>query len=102
MKHRVPKFVSKKRYDILMETQRRIALEEKKKLIGCTFDAIVDSYDEDSYTYSLRNYMFAPDDVDSSIIATCPFENDISLGDIVKVKILDANEYELFGEIVEV
>ena len=46
--------------------------------------------------------MFAPDDVDSSIIATCPFENDISLGDIVKVKILDANEYELFGEIVEV
>ena len=46
--------------------------------------------------------MFAPDDVDSSIIATCPFENEIGLGDIVKVKIIDATAYELFGEIVEV
>ena len=102
MKHRVPKFVSKKRYSILMETQERIALEEKKKLVGNVYEALVDSYDSDSFTYSLRNYMFAPDDVDSSIIATCPFENDIKLGDIVKVKIIDATAYELFGEIVEV
>ena len=102
MKHRVPKFVSKKRYNILMETQEKIALEEKKKLIGSVYEALVDSYDSDSFTYSLRNYMFAPDDVDSSIIATCPFENDIQLGDIVKVKIIDATAYELFGEIVEV
>ena len=102
MKHRVPKFVSKKRYSILMETQEKIALEEKKKLIGSVYEALVDSYDSDSFTYSLRNYMFAPDDVDSSIIATCPFENDIQLGDIVKVKIIDATAYELFGEIVEV
>ena len=64
--------------------------------------ALVDSYDSESFTYSLRNYMFAPDDVDSSIIATCPFENEIGLGDIVKVKIIDATAYELFGEIVEV
>ncbi|MBR4237755.1 30S ribosomal protein S12 methylthiotransferase RimO [bacterium] len=102
MKHRVPKFVSKKRYSILMETQEKIALEEKKKLIGNVYEALVDSYESDSFTYSLRNYMFAPDDVDSSIIATCPFENDIKLGDIVKVKIIDATAYELFGEIVEV
>ena len=102
LKHRVLKFISKKRYEKLMETQEIIALEEKRKLIGSVYLALVDSYDSESFTYSLRNYMFAPDDVDSSIIATCPFENEIGLGDIVKVKIIDATAYELFGEIVEV
>ena len=43
--------------------------------------------------------MFAPDDVDGAIIATCPFENDIKEGDIVEVEILDASAYELYGEI---
>ena len=102
MKHRVPGFISKKRYDILMKTQEKIAKEEKQKLINNIYKCIVDFYDEESYTYSVRNYMFAPDDVDGEIVATCPFENDIKLGDIVNVKIIGSEEYYLFGEIIEV
>ena len=98
-KHRVPKKVSFRRYNTLMEVQNTIAKELKLELVGKSYDAIVDSYDEDTLTYSVRNYMFAPDDVDSSIICTCPFENDIKLGDIVRVKILGASAYELYGEI---
>jgi len=98
---RVPKFISKKRYEILMETQEKIAKENKQSLIGKTYDCLIDSYDEETLTYSLRNYMFAPDDVDSSIIATCPFENDYKVGDIVKVKIIGAEAYELYGEIIK-
>jgi len=96
-----PKFIINNRYNKLMSLQKEIALSLKKELIGNTYQAIVDSYDEETYTYSLRNYMFASDDVDSSIIATCPFENDIKIGDIVNVKILDASSYELYGEIIK-
>ena len=102
MKPRVPKFISRKRYNILMDTQKEIATKLKKALVGNTYKALVDSFDEESLTFSLRNYMFAPDDVDSSIIATCPFENDIMPGDIVDVKIIASSAYELYGEIVKV
>ena len=60
---------------------------------------MITSYDESSYTFTLRNYMFAPDDVDGAIIATCPFENELKEGDFVEVEILGANEYDLYGEI---
>ena len=97
-KGRVLKSIAKKRYDILMNTQREIALNLKRELIGKKFEALVTSYNDD-YTFTLRNYMFAPDDVDGAIIATCPFENDIKEGDVVEVEILDASPYELYGEI---
>lgn len=97
-KGRVFKSIAKKRYDILMNTQREIALNLKRELIGKKFEALVTSYNDD-YTFTLRNYMFAPDDVDGAIIATCPFENDIKEGDVVEVEILDASPYELYGEI---
>ena len=99
MKKIVPKFVSSRRYKELMETQSKIALELKKALIGNKYIAMITSYDESSYTYTLRNYMFAPDDVDGAIIATCPFENELKEGDFVEVEILGANEYDLYGEI---
>lgn len=101
MKKRVPKFIMKKRYNQLMKTQEILALEEKKKLIGNTYQALVTGYDEENYSYILRNYMFAPDDVDGAIYATCPFENNIQEGDIVQVKIIDADPYNLYGEIVK-
>ena len=102
MKPRVLKSVMKKRYNILMETQKEVATRIKKALVGNTYKALVDSFDEESLTFSLRNYMFAPDDVDSSIIATCPFENDIKIGDLVDVKIIASSAYELYGEITHV
>ena len=99
MKKIVPKFVSSRRYKELMETQSKIAIELKKALIGKKYKAMITSYDESSYTFTLRNYMFAPDDVDGAIIATCPFENELKEGDFVEVEILGANEYDLYGEI---
>ena len=102
MKPRVPKRIANKRYEILMKTQEEVAKELKKSLVGNTYKAIVDSFDEDTLTFSLRNYMFAPDDVDSSIIATCPFENNIKIGDIVDVKIIASSIYELYGEVQKV
>ncbi len=102
MHFRVPKRTSKRRYETLMATQEEIAKELKASLKGNIYKAIVDSFDESTLTFSLRNYMFAPDDVDSSIIATCPFENHIEPGDLVDVKIIGSTAYELYGEITKV
>lgn len=97
----VPSFIKKIRYNKIMEQQSLISKELKESLISNEYLALVDSYDEETFTYSLRNYMFAPDDVDSSIIATCPFENNIQIGDVVKVKIIGADSYTLYGEILK-
>ena len=98
---RVNKNTANRRYRTLMKTQEEVALHLKEELVGNIYNAIVDDYDEDTFTYSLRSYHFAPDEVDGGIIATCPFENDIRVGDIVKVKILGASSYDLYGEIVK-
>lgn len=102
MKGRVLKSTAKKRYEELMSLQQKIALDLKQSLTGNVYEAMVDGFDENTYTFTLRNYMFAPDDVDGTIIATCPFENNLKEGDFVKVKILGADAYDLFGEIIEV
>ncbi len=101
MSNQVNKNTAKRRYRTLMKTQEEVALKLKESLVGNIYNAIVDDYDEKSFTYSLRSYHFAPDEVDGGIIATCPFENDIKIGDIVKVKILGASSYDLYGEIVK-
>ncbi|MCR5740931.1 MAG: 30S ribosomal protein S12 methylthiotransferase RimO [Gammaproteobacteria bacterium] len=95
----VPEFIKRKRYDKLMKLQSEIAKELKEELIHKKLEAMVTSYDEETYTFTLRNYMFAPDDVDGAIVATCPFENDLKEGDFVEVEILGATSYELYGEI---
>ena len=95
MPNRVNKNTANRRYRTLMKTQEEVALKLKENLVGNIYNAIIDDYDSESFTFSLRSYHFAPD----GIIATCPFENDIKIGDIVKVKILGASSYDLYGEI---
>ena len=102
MERQVHPKTKQRRYNTLMKVQEGIALELKRALVGNSYNAIVDDYDDDTFTYSLRSYHFAPDEVDGGIIATCPFENNIKIGDIVKVKILDATPYDLYGVIEDV
>ena len=49
--------------------------------------------------YLLRSYFNAPDDIDGVIYIAA--KNELSLGQRVKVKILDFDEYTLTGEQVE-
>lgn len=85
-----------RRYNMVMDAQYFISLEANRKKIGEIYDCLVESYDEDNFMYVTRNYGFAPDDIDGAIYVAAHHE--LQPGDIVRVKILDADSYSLTGE----
>ena len=87
------------RYDKVMSLQKEIANENNKKYLNQVLDdCFIIGYDEQSYMYVARNYMFAPDDIDGYIYVAA--KKELNLGDRVSVKVLDYDEYNLTGEMI--
>ena len=86
------------RRDALMQLQQSISLENNERLIGSVQDVLAEgSVDEGVYTGRTR--ADAPE-IDDEIIFSAPAESDI-IGRIVKVRVTDAMDYDLIGEIIE-
>ncbi|MDE6655415.1 MAG: 30S ribosomal protein S12 methylthiotransferase RimO [Anaeroplasmataceae bacterium] len=86
-----------KRYERLMEAQMQIAEELKASKIGTILkDAFIIGYDEESYMYVARSEEFAPDEIDGCIYVAA--KSELSLGQRINVRILDADAYTLTGE----
>ncbi len=86
-----------RRYEILMDVQKQIALNKNKEYIGKVLDdCFIIDYDEESFMYVARSYAYAPDEIDGAIFIAA--KNELSLGQRVKVKVLDCDEYTLTGE----
>ena len=96
MKNQIPEEIKNERYNKVMEAQFYISLEQNRSQIGKSFDVIVEGYDEENYMYYGRSYAFAPDDIDGNVYFASI--NEYKIGDVVKVKILDADSYSLTGE----
>ncbi len=85
------------RYERLMAAQKEIALSNNKALIGKTLDDVfIIGYDEESYLYVARSYAYAPDEIDGAIYVAA--KSELSLGQRIKVKVLDCDAYTLTGE----
>jgi ribosomal protein S12 methylthiotransferase len=87
----VPQNVKQKRADQLMKIQRRISLENNKKLIGKSLKVLVDRYENN---YFVGRTEFDSPDVDNEVIIKSDY---LRAGDFVNVKITDAAEYDLTG-----
>lgn len=85
----------KRRRNELMRAQQAVSLEKNAKRIGKVYDVIVDSFDEENMLYKGRSYMEAPEEDGSIYFAA---HEELNAGDVVKVKILLAEEYDLTGE----
>ena len=96
MENQIPEEIKNERYNKVMEAQFYISLEQNRSQIGKSFDVIVEGYDEENYMYYGRSYAFAPDDIDGNVYFASI--NEYKIGDVVKVKILDADSYSLTGE----
>lgn len=88
--------IKDKRKDEIMEIQEIISYENNKTHVGEVMEGIVTNYDSKSDTYYLRSYWNAPDDIDGNLMFTS--EDNLEIGDIVKIKITNAFVYDLFGE----
>ena len=90
--------VKKKRLARVMRKQQKISYIQNKKHIGEVMTGLVIGRDEHG-NYLLRSHWNAPDDVDGKIFFTS--KEELSNGDIVKVKITDAFVYDLMGEMID-
>ena len=98
MPNQIGEEIKKERLDALYLAQDDIAQEANNKHIGSVTETLIIDYDADSYAYIGRNYAFAPDDIDGFIFVYSSKE--LKIGEVVKVKILDASINTLSGEYV--
>lgn len=84
------------RQEALMLVQSDISEGINLKKIGETLDILVEGYDNIIKYYYGRSYADSID-IDGKVFFSS--KEKIESGDIVKVKIIDASEYDLFGEI---
>ena len=83
------------RQEIIMNDQYDIVLDKHTRLIGKTFEVLVEGYDAYTDSYTGRTYMDAPE-IDCCVKFTS--SNDYGEGDFCMVKIFDIDEYDLIGE----
>ncbi len=96
LKPQVSAKIKHQRYKKLMELQKEISLNNNQKYIGTTLKCIVEGYTDEG-TVILRSEHDAPE-VDGLVYAVSP--KSVVPGDIEDVKITDADEYDLYGEIL--
>lgn len=86
--------VKQDRLDRLMTLQQGISLSINQGKIGTTAEVLVEGYEEESYLFFGRSRGDSIG-VDSTVYFAA--KDEINFGDIVKVEILDASEYDLTG-----
>lgn len=90
----VPEQVKQQRLDEIMELQQGISYALNSARIGKIYDVLVEGVSEDGIFYYGRSYAEGPD-VDGRIYFTA--EEPLRIGDLVKIEILIAEEYDLTG-----
>jgi ribosomal protein S12 methylthiotransferase len=78
-----------------MEIQRAISLEQNEQRIGKTTRAVIERIEDGNFVG--RTEWDAPE-IDNEIFI--PKKSGVKIGDFVTVKIDDATEYDLYGEII--
>lgn len=95
IKPQVPKKVAKARYKKLMEIQQSISLERNHTLIGKLLPCIIECYSDEGEVIARTQYD-APE-IDG--VVNIRTNKHVVPGDIELVRIIDASEYDLVGEI---
>ena len=93
MKNQIDEEIKEQRLDGIMRRQLDISLELNREKIGSTLEVLVEEEDEDG-SYIGRSRYDAPE-IDNAVIFTSDREH--KPGDIVKVVIDDAFDYDLVG-----
>lgn len=90
----IPEKIKEERFERLMDIQSEVSFQNNKKLINKTYDSFIEGIEDDFHS---RIPCQAPE-IDG--ITHLKNNGDYKIGDMVKVKITDADIYDLQGEIV--
>ena len=93
----VPEEVKAERYQRFMEAQQEISAEIFQSKIGREIDVLVDSIDLENEEAVGRSPWDAPE-IDGNVFL--PGETSLKQGDMVRARIVEAEEYDLVGELI--
>ena len=96
---KVEESVAKERQQALMEQQSEISLQKNQQFIGKELTVLIDELDSVQNIYTGRTYRDAPE-IDNEVIIQNAESKAGLIGSMQRVKIIDATEYELYGELI--
>lgn len=82
----------------IMELQQSVSLNNLKNKVGNIYECIIENITEDGEYYIARSYMDVPSE-DGVIYVK--YNPEYMINEYVNIKIVDSNEYDLFGEFVD-
>ena len=97
MPDQIDEQVKQDRYDCLMQTQLTVTEEKNAENVGKILTVICDGFDAVAEVYYGRSYGDAPD-VDGKVYFTS--KRKINPGAFVEVKVTEALDYDLVGEVI--
>ena len=101
MDNQVPEEVKEKRRDEIMSLQQEISLSVQKSKVGNIYDCMIEGRIPEDHVYVGRTYRDAPN-VDGFIfINDEKIKGELMTGDMIRVEITGASEYDLEGEPLE-
>lgn len=97
-KNQVEEDVKNNRRDAIMEVQQIVSSNNLKNKIGNVYECLIENITDDGEYYIARSYMDVPSE-DGVIYVK--YNPEYMVNEFVDVKIIDSDEYDLVGEIVE-
>lgn len=89
-----PEAERERRRDLVMAAQQSIAQRQQERRIGSEVDMLIEGVSEDGLFYTARSYGEAPE-IDPQIYLLNEYPDDLSIGQIVKGKIITQEGYDL-------
>lgn len=93
----VPEEVKQERADAIMEIQQGISFDKNQEKIGQTFKVLIDKKDGDFF---VGRTQYDSPEVDNEVLIDATF-NYGTIGSFVNVKIDNAEDFDLYGDIVK-
>ncbi|WP_461480716.1 30S ribosomal protein S12 methylthiotransferase RimO [Porticoccus sp.] len=91
----VPEDVKQQRWERFMETQQGISAKRLQRKVGRTIEVLIDEIDEEGAVG--RSSADAPE-IDGSVYLDGAF--DLKPGDLVKARVVEADDYDLWAELL--
>ena len=96
MEDDVPEEVKQERVDTIMAIQQNISLEINEKRVGTIEKVLIDRIEGDYY---IGRTQYDSPEVDDEILISID-ESDLNIGDFVNVKLVKADYFDLYGNVI--
>ena len=90
--------IKRKRADAVMAIQQEISMQLNKEKIGKNYKTLFDRKEGD---YFIGRTEFDSPDVDNEVLVKANNDTYIRIGDFENVRITDASDFDLYGELIK-